>query len=392
MNDTKQNLTPIYLDYAATTPVDPAVARKMADYLTRDGCFANPASAHGPGRQARTAVEEARRQVAALVNAEAREIVWTSGATEADNLAIKGVAHFYAERGRHIVTAKTEHKAVLDACRALESEGYEVTYLVPDTEGSIAPDAVAAALREDTVLLSIMHVNNEIGVIQDIAALGALARERGVFFHVDAAQSAGKVPIDLAALDVDLMSFSAHKVYGPKGIGALYVRRAPRVRLMPIIHGGGHERGLRSGTLPTHQIVGMGEACRLAAAYLPSEAARLSRLRERLWRGLAALPDVFLNGPAEAHVPGILNVSFAGVEGESLLFSCDRLAVSSGSACTSADSEPSYVLRALGRDDQLAAASIRFSLGRFTAEAEIDTAIAEVRQAVTRLRVLAPEH
>jgi cysteine desulfurase len=390
MNDAGQNI-PIYLDYAATTPVDPAVARKMADYLTHDGCFANPASAHGPGRQARTAVEAARRQVAALVNAEAREIVWTSGATEADNLAIKGVAHFYAERGRHIVTSKTEHKAVLDACRALEGEGYEVTYLVPDADGLIAPDAVAAALRDDTVLLSIMHVNNEIGVIQDIAALGALARERGVFFHVDAAQSAGKVPIDLAALDVDLMSFSAHKVYGPKGIGALYVRRAPRVRLMPIIHGGGHERGLRSGTLPTHQIAGMGEAFRLAATYLPSEAVRLARLRERLWRGFAALPDVFLNGQTEAHVPGILNVSFAGVEGESLLFSCGRLAVSSGSACTSADSEPSYVLRALGRDDQLAAASIRFSLGRFSTEAEVDTAIAEVRQAVTRLRALAPE-
>ena len=379
----------IYLDYAATTPLDPKVAERMAGCLTLDGLFANPASAHAPGRAARAAVEEARAQVAALVNASPLEIVFTSGATEADNLAIKGVAHFEHQRGRHIITSRIEHKAVLDACKHLEKEGFEVTWLKPDGEGLIPPEAVQAALRSDTILVSIMHANNELGTVNDIGAMGRLLKGHGARFHVDAAQSAGKIPIDLKVLNVDLMSFSAHKVYGPKGIGALYVRREPRVNLEPLIHGGGHERGLRSGTLATHQIVGMGEAFRLAREALPAEAPRLTALREHLWRGLKGIDGVLLNGHPTQRLPNILNVSFPGVEGESLLYACESLAVSSGSACNSATQEPSYVLRAMGRDDQLAGASLRFSLGRFTTEAEVDEAIATVSREYRRLSGLA---
>ncbi len=378
----------IYMDYAATTPVDPQVAEKMAACLTLEGNFGNPASIHAPGRAARAAVEQARRQVAALVGAEPLEIVFTSGATESDNLAIKGVAHFLKGKGRHIVTSRIEHKAVLDACKQLEKEGYSVTWLKPDADGLVQPAAVAAALRDDTILVSLMHANNEIGVLNDIAAIGRLVRGRGVLFHVDAAQSAGKVPIDLKSLDVDLMSFAAHKVYGPKGAGALYVRRMPRVNLAPLIHGGGHEQGLRSGTLATHQIVGMGEAFRLARELMPAEAERLAKLRERLWRGLEPL-GVLLNGHPTRRLPGILNLSFPGVEGESLLLACEPLALSSGSACNAADAEPSYVLKALGRDDQLAGASLRFSLGRFSTEAEVDEAIARVGREYRRLQALA---
>ena len=376
------------MDYAATTPVDPRVAEKMSGCLTLEGNFGNPASIHAPGRTARAAVEAARREVAALVNAEPLEIVFTSGATESDNLAIKGAAHFHKDKGRHIVTSRIEHKAVLDACKQLEKEGFSVTSLKPDADGLIQPDAVAAALRDDTVLVSLMHANNEIGVISDIAEIGRMVRGRGILFHVDAAQSAGKVPIDLKTLDVDLMSFAAHKVYGPKGAGALYVRRMPRVNLMPLIHGGGHEQGLRSGTLATHQIVGMGEAFRLARELMPTEAVRLARLRDRLWEGLQPL-GVLLNGHPSQRLPGILNLSFPGVEGESLLLACEPLAVSSGSACNAADAEPSYVLKALGRDDQLAGASLRFSLGRFSTEAEVDEAIARVSREYRRLQALA---
>ena len=379
----------IYLDYAATTPMDPKVAERMAACLTLDGLFANPASAHGPGRQARGAVEQARAQVAALVNAKPQEIVFTSGATEADNLAIKGVAHFERARGRHIVTSRIEHKAVLDACKHLEKEGFEVTWLKPDAEGLIQPEAVRAALRPDTVLVSLMHANNELGTVSDIAAIGRLLKGHGARFHVDAAQSAGKLPIDLKQLDVDLMSFAAHKVYGPKGIGALYVRREPRVNLEPLIHGGGHEQGMRSGTLATHQIVGMGEAFRLAREHMTEEETRLLALRERLWQGLKRIEGVILNGHPSQRLPGLLNLSFPGVEGESLLYACDALAVSSGSACNSASQEPSYVLRALGRDDQLAGASLRFSLGRYTTEAEVDEAIEIVTREYRRLAALA---
>ena len=379
----------IYLDYAATTPMDPKVAERMATCLTLDGLFANPASAHAPGRQARAAVEQARSQVAALVNAKPQEIVFTSGATEADNLAIKGVAHFERARGKHIVTSRIEHKAVLDACKQLEREGFEVTWLKPDADGLIQPESVRAALRPDTVLVSIMQANNELGTVNDIAAIGRLLKGHGARFHVDAAQSAGKLPIDLARLDVGLMSFAAHKVYGPKGIGALYVRREPRVNLEPLIHGGGHEQGMRSGTLATHQIVGMGEAFRLALEHMPEEALRLTALRERLWQGLKRIEGVLLNGHPSQHLPGILNLSFPGVEGESLLYACDKLAVSSGSACNSASQEPSYVLRALGRDDQLAGASLRFSLGRYTTEAEVDEAVEIVTREYRRLVALA---
>jgi cysteine desulfurase len=379
----------IYLDYAATTPVDPKVAAKMADCLTADGLFANPASVHGPGRAARAAVEEARAQVAALVNAVPQEIVFTSGATESDNLAIKGTAHFRSDRGRHIVTSRIEHKAVLDAAKQLEKEGFEVTWLKPDADGLIQPAAVEASLRKDTILVSLMHANNELGVVNDIAAIGKRVRAHGATFHVDAAQSAGKLPIDLKHLDVDLMSFAAHKVYGPKGIGALYVRREPRVNLEPLIHGGGHEQGLRSGTLATHQIVGMGAAFQLARELLGSEAPRLKALRERLWHKLQAIPGVLLNGHATQRLPGILNLSFPGVEGESLLYACEELAVSSGSACNAADREPSYVLRALGRDEQLAGASLRFSLGRFSTEAEVDRATELVIEQYRRLTALA---
>ena len=378
----------IYLDYAATTPMDPRVAERMTACLTLDGVFANPASSHAPGRAARAAVEAARTQVAALVNTTPQEIVFTSGATESDNLAITGVAHFERGRGRHIITSRIEHKAVLDTCKQLEKERFEITWLKPDSGGLIQPDAVKAALRGDTILVSIMHANNELGTLNDIAAIGRLLKGHGARFHVDAAQSAGKVPIDLKSLDVDLMSFSAHKLYGPKGIGALYVRQEPRVNLEPLIHGGGHERGLRSGTLATHQIVGMGEAFRLAKELMLEEMLHISGLRERLWQGLKTIPGALLNGDATQRLPGILNVSFPGVEGESLLYACEVLAVSSGSACNSANQESSYVLRALGRDDQLAGSSLRFSLGRFSTEADVDQAVQIVSEQYRRLAAL----
>jgi len=382
---------PIYLDYSATTPVDPRVAAAMMQHLTPDGDFGNPASrSHAFGWHAEEAVETARGHVAALINADPKEIVWTSGATESDNLAIKGAAHFNQKKGKHIVTCKTEHKAVLDTCRQLEREGYEVTYLDPEANGLIDLDKFQAALRDDTTVVSLMHVNNEIGVIQDIAAIGDICRERGIVFHVDAAQSAGKVPIDLQTLKVDLMSFSAHKIYGPKGIGALYVRRKPRVRIEAQMHGGGHERGMRSGTLPTHQIVGMGEAFRLAKAEMAEENARLLQLRNKLWDGLKHMEEVYLNGDLEQRVAGNLNVSFNYVEGESLIMALKDIAVSSGSACTSASLEPSYVLRAIGRPDELAHSSIRFSIGRFTTVEEIDYTIDLVQNAVNKLRELSP--
>ena len=378
---------PIYLDYAATTPADPRVASKMMQFLTLDGTFGNPASrSHRFGWQAEEAVDVARNQVAELVNADPREIIFTSGATESDNLALKGAAHAQRARGQHIITSQTEHKAVLDSCKQLESEGFTVTYLTPPANGIITPDAVRAALRDDTVLVSLMHVNNEIGVIQDIAAIGELCRARDILFHVDATQSVGKLPIDLSELKVDLMSFSAHKLYGPKGIGALYVRRKPKVTIDAQMHGGGHERGMRSGTLPVHQIVGMGEAFALARAARESEMARLATLRARLWQGLSALDGVQLNGDLAQSAPNILNISFAGVDGESLIMALKDLALSSGSACTSASMEPSYVLRAIGLDEALAHSSLRFSLGRFTTEEEIDYAIALVQKVVPRLR------
>jgi cysteine desulfurase len=382
---------PIYMDYSATTPVDPRVAALMCSYLTPDGDFGNPASrSHAFGWKADEAVSLARKQVAGLVNADPKEIIWTSGATESDNLAIKGVAEFYVKKGKHIVTSKTEHKAVLDTCRQLERQGYEVTYLDPQADGLIDLKKLEAVLRDDTILVSIMHVNNEIGVIQDIEAIGEMTRARKILFHVDAAQSAGKVPIDLARLKVDLMSFSAHKIYGPKGIGALYVRRKPRVRLEAQMHGGGHERGMRSGTLPTHQIVGMGEAFRIAAEEMAAENERVIGLRQRLWDGIKDMEEVYLNGNEHQRVAGNLNVSFAFVEGESLIMALKDLAVSSGSACTSASLEPSYVLRALGREDELAHSSIRFTLGRFTTVEEVDYAIAKIRTEVERLRELSP--
>ncbi|MFZ5560690.1 MAG: IscS subfamily cysteine desulfurase [Pseudomonadota bacterium] len=383
---------PIYLDYSATTPVDPRVAEAMTACLIREGNFGNPASrSHVYGWQAEEAVETARRQVADLVNADPREIVWTSGATESDNLAIKGAAHFYQAKGRHIVTSRIEHKAVLDTCRQLEREGFEVTYLDPEPgTGLIHPQALEKALRDDTVLVSLMHVNNEIGTLTDIAAIGEITRARGIVFHVDAAQSTGKVEIDLERLKVDLMSFSAHKTYGPKGIGALYVRRKPRIRLEAQMHGGGHERGFRSGTLATHQIVGMGEAFRIAKAEMHAENERLRALRDRLWQGLEGLEQVFVNGDRVQRVPHNLNVSFNFVEGESLIMALKDVAVSSGSACTSASLEPSYVLRALGLSDELAHSSIRFTLGRFTTGADIDFVIEHTAQAVNRLRELSP--
>jgi len=382
---------PIYLDYSATCPVDPRVAEKMMQCLTLDGTFGNPASrSHRFGWQAEEAVDEARNHVADLIGADPREIVFTSGATESDNLAIKGIAHFYEKQGKHIITSKTEHKAVLDPCRYLEGQGFEVTYLEPQADGLISLQQVEAALRPDTILLSLMHVNNEIGVVQDIAAIGELCRAKKVFFHVDAAQSAGKLPIDVEAMKVDLMSLSAHKIYGPKGIGALYVRRKPRVRLEAQMHGGGHERGMRSGTLPTHQIVGMGEAFRLAKLEMAEESARLLALRQRLWNGIKNIEEVYVNGSLDKRVPGNLNVSFNYVEGESLMMALKDLAVSSGSACTSASLEPSYVLRALGLNDELAHSSIRFSLGRFTTEEEIDYAVALINESIDRLREMSP--
>jgi cysteine desulfurase len=379
------------MDYSATTPVDPRVAEKMCECLTLEGNFGNPASrSHQYGWDADEAVEQARRDVAALINADPKEIVWTSGATESDNLAIKGVAHFYHKKGKHIITCKTEHKAVLDTCRQLEREGFDVTYLDPEPSGLIDLDKLQGAMRDDTILVSIMHVNNEIGVIQDVAAIGELTRARKILFHVDAAQSAGKVPIDLEAMKVDLMSLSAHKIYGPKGIGVLYVRRKPRVRIEAQMHGGGHERGMRSGTLATHQIVGMGEAFRIAKQEMETENERLFTLRNRLWNGVKDMEEVYLNGDLEHRIAGNLNISFNFVEGESLIMALKDMAVSSGSACTSASLEPSYVLRALGRDDELAHSSIRFTIGRFTTEEEVDYVVEKIRSQVDRLRELSP--
>ncbi len=382
---------PIYLDYSATTPIDPRVAAKMSECLTIEGNFGNPASrSHKFGWVAEEAVDLARQQVADLVNADPREIVWTSGATEADNLAIKGAAHFYKKKGNHVITVKTEHKAVLDTCRQLEREGFEVTYLDPEENGLIDLEKLKAATTDQTILISVMHVNNEIGVIQDIEAIGEFTRERGIIFHVDAAQSTGKVEIDLGRLKVALMSFSAHKTYGPKGIGALYVRRKPRVRLEAQMHGGGHERGMRSGTLATHQIVGMGEAFRIAQEEMATENERIRMLRDRLYNGLNDMEEVYVNGDIEHRIAGNLNISFNFVEGESLIMALRDLAVSSGSACTSASLEPSYVLRALGRNDELAHSSIRFTIGRFTTADEIDYAVRVVRAAVEKLRDLSP--
>ncbi|MDF2488470.1 MAG: cysteine desulfurase [Pseudomonas sp.] len=382
---------PIYLDYSATTPVDPRVAQKMVECLTLDGNFGNPASrSHVFGWKAEEAVENARRQVAELIGADPREIVWTSGATESDNLALKGVAHFYHTKGKHIITSKIEHKAVLDTARQLEREGFEVTYLEPGDDGIVTPAMVEAALRDDTILVSLMHVNNEVGSINDIGAIGELTRSRGVLFHVDAAQSAGKVEIDLSKLKVDLMSFSAHKVYGPKGIGALYVSRKPRVRLEASMHGGGHERGMRSGTLPTHQIVGMGEAFAVAKEQMASENQRIKALSDRFFKQVSELEELYVNGSPTARIPHNLNLSFNYVEGESLLMALKDIAVSSGSACTSASLEPSYVLRALGRNDELAHSSIRFTFGRFTTEEEVDYAAQKVCEAVSKLRELSP--
>ena len=382
---------PIYLDYSATTPIDQRVAAKMAEYLTIEGNFGNPASrSHEFGWNAEKAVDLARQQVADLINADPREIVWTSGATESDNLAIKGAAHFYRKKGNHIITLKTEHKAVLDTCRQLEREGFEVTYLDPEENGLLDMEKLKAAVTEQTILISVMHVNNEIGVIQDIAAIGEFARDNKIIFHVDAAQSTGKVDVDLAELKVDLMSFSAHKTYGPKGIGALYVRRKPRVRLEAQMHGGGHERGMRSGTLATHQIVGMGEAFRIAKEEMATENERIRMLRDRLYHGLNDMEEVYVNGDLDHRIAGNLNISFNFVEGESLIMALRDLAVSSGSACTSASLEPSYVLRALGRNDELAHSSIRFTIGRFTTAEEIDYTIDLVRAAVEKLRDLSP--
>lgn len=382
---------PIYLDYSATTPVDPRVAEKMMQFLTMDGTFGNPASrSHRFGWQAEEAVDVARNQIAELVNADPREIVFTSGATEADNLAIKGTAQFHQARGKHIITSQTEHKAVLDSCQQLEREGFDVTYLQPGSDGIVTPAMLEAALRDDTVLVSLMHVNNETGVIQDIAAFGALCRARDILFHVDATQSVGKLPIDVSTLPVDLMSFSAHKIYGPKGIGALWVRRKPKLQIDAQMHGGGHERGMRSGTLPVHQIVGMGEAYRIAREEMDSEMARLAALRQRLWHGVSQLDNVKVNGSLEQGAPNILNLSFAHVDGESLIMALKDLALSSGSACTSASLEPSYVLRAMGVEQELAHSSLRFSLGRFTTEEEIDYAIELVKKAVSRLQALSP--
>ncbi|MCA8422853.1 IscS subfamily cysteine desulfurase [Burkholderia seminalis] len=380
---------PIYMDYSATTPVDPRVVDKMVPFLHEQ--FGNPASrSHSHGWDAEQAVEEARAHVAALLGADPREIVWTSGATEGNNLAIKGAAHFYQGTGKHLVTVKTEHKAVLDTCRELERQGFDVTYLDVEENGLLDLDALRRALRADTILVSVMLANNETGVIQPIAEIGALCRARGIVFHCDAVQAAGKIPVDVNALNVDLLTVTAHKVYGPKGIGALYVRRKPRVRIEAQMHGGGHERGMRSGTLPTHQIVGIGEAFRLAKEEMEEESRRVGALRDRLLAGLSTLDEVYVNGDLARRIPHNLNVSFNFVEGESLIMGIKGVAVSSGSACTSASLEPSYVLRALGRSDELAHSSIRFTLGRFTTEAEVDSVIAQVRDTVDKLRALSP--
>ena len=381
----------IYLDYASTTPVDPRVASKMMEFLTPEGEFGNPASrSHRFGWKADEAVEEARSHVANLVNCDPREVVWTSGATEADNLAIKGVARFYKSKGNHIITSKIEHKAVLDPCRQLEREGFEVTYLDPDDKGVISPEAVEAAIKDSTVLVSIMHINNELGTVNDISKIGDVTRDKGIFFHVDAAQSTGKVNIDLEKMSVDLMSFSAHKTYGPKGVGALYVRRKPRVRLEALIHGGGHERGMRSGTLATHQIVGMGEAFRLANKEMEEDNKKISKYHEKFLDKVKDIDHVYINGDLNNKVPNILNVSFNFVEGESLIMGLKDIAVSSGSACTSASLEPSYVLRALGRKDELAHSSIRFSFGRFTSDDDVNNTLDILGNVVHRLRELSP--
>jgi len=382
---------PIYLDYAATTPTDPRVAEKMIQCMTPNGTFGNPASSsHSFGWDASELVEKARKQVADLINASPREIIWTSGATEADNLAIKGAAAFYSRKGKHIITSKTEHKAVLDTCKYLDKGDYEVTFLTPESNGLIDLQKLKDAIRPDTILISIMHVNNEIGVIQDIKTIGKIAREKQIIFHVDAAQSAGKIPIDVEKMKVDLMSFSGHKIYGPKGIGALYIRQKPRVRLEAQIHGGGHERGFRSGTLATHQIVGIGEAFRIAKEELPEESKRITKLRECLWKGLQKIEAIHLNTDLKHSVPNILNVSFHYIEGESLILSIKDIAVSTGSACTSASLEPSYVLRALGLSDELAHSSVRFAVGRFTTQEEIDYAVRLVQNAVQKLRDMSP--
>ena len=382
---------PIYLDYASTTPVDPRVAQKICDHLTLDGNFGNPASrSHKFGWKAEEAVEEARSHVANLVGCDPREIVWTSGATEANNLAIKGIANFYQSKGKHIITSKIEHKAVLDACRQLEREGFEVTDLEPSEGGVITIESIKAAIREDTVLISFMHINNELGTINDLKSIGELARAQGIFFHVDAAQSTGKIEINLADLPVDLMSFSAHKTYGPKGIGALYVSRKPRVRIEAQMHGGGHERGMRSGTLPTHQIVGMGEAFRIAKEEMVQDTKRIQALHDRFYESVSEIEEIYVNGDLSKKVGNILNISFAYVEGESLIMALKDIAVSSGSACTSASLEPSYVLRALGRKDELASSSIRFSFGRFTTEEDVDYTLTLINHAVERLRELSP--
>ncbi|MDP5146701.1 IscS subfamily cysteine desulfurase [Shewanella sp. ULN5] len=382
---------PIYLDYAATTPVDPRVAEKMVQHMTMDGVFGNPASrSHRYGWQAEEAIDIARNQVADLINADHREIVFTSGATESSNLAIKGIAHFYHKKGKHIITSKTEHKATLDTCRQLEREGYEVTYLEPDANGIIPVSRLEAAMRDDTILVSIMHVNNEIGVVQDINSIGELCRAKGIFFHMDAAQSAGKLPLDVQETKVDLISISAHKMYGPKGIGALYVRRKPRIRLESQMHGGGHERGMRSGTLATHQIVGLGEAAAIAKQDMQQDGSRIRRLRDKLWAGINHIEETYINGDAEQGYCGIFNVSFNFVEGESLMMALKDLAVSSGSACTSASLEPSYVLRALGLNDEMAHSSIRFSIGRFTTDEEIEHAIKVITESIDKLREMSP--
>jgi cysteine desulfurase len=381
----------IYLDYAATTPVDPAVVQAMTVCMGLDGDFGNPGSAtHEFGRRAAARVDTARAQVASLISAQPDEIIFTSGATESNNLAVLGIARANSDRGRHIITSRTEHKAILDPCKRLEKEGFTVTYLTPDRSGRLDPGAVKAAIRPDTILVSVMFANNEVGVVQDIAAIGAVCRERNVIFHTDAAQAVGKIAVDVTTLPVDVLSFTGHKLYGPKGAGALYVHRSARPRLQPVTFGGGQERGLRPGTLATHQIVGLGAACALAGKLQPVEAVRLASLRDRLWAGIADLSGVYLNGQGATRLPGILNVSFEGVEGESLVVGLTELAISTGSACNSASAEPSYVLRALGRDTQLAQSSLRFSLGRFTSEDDVDTAIAAVKREVLRLRALSP--
>ena len=380
-----------YFDYASTTPVDSLVVDKMKECLSVDGAFGNSGSrSHVFGWKAEELVEEARVNVANLINCDSREIIWTSGATESDNLAIKGAAYFYSDKGKHIITSKIEHKAVLDVCRQLESESYEVTYLEPNNDGIITPESVEEALREDTVLVSLMHINNEIGVINDIEAIGKIVKQNGSIFHVDAAQSAGKIPIDIDNLEVDLMSFSAHKIYGPKGIGALYIRRKPRVRLQPLFHGGGQERGIRAGTLPTHQIVGMGEAFRLANDEMSDDHSKVSKFHEKFLKKVKEIDHVYINGDLDNKVPNILNVSFNFVEGESLIMGLKDIAVSSGSACTSASLEPSYVLRALGRKDELAHSSIRFSFGRFTSDEDVDSTLNILGNVVHRLRELSP--